>query len=275
MAGISLLNIHRLSILTQFELTRIFKTKNGLIAIAAFCAVWFILLYYMISSATEIVFSDGFKIAASTLFGALGLSALLKWPVAEFAIYWLVAVYSFPLFTLFAASDQTCSDRTRGTLRFITLRATRTEILLGRYLGQFIILVTLVFLTLVACIALATIRDTDLLLPAIKQASVLFIELAIIMTPFIALMSFLNSTVSSSKMSIVASVLFYTLGALLIGFIQFQFQSDLFLDYLFPGTQISQVVSLQGLDFTHYLIPLIQSAVLLFAADKLLKRASL
>ena len=113
-----MLNIHRLFILIQFELIRIFKTKNGLIALSAFCAVWFILLYYMVSSATEIIFSDGFKIVASTLFGSLGLNALLEWPVAEFAIYWLVAVYSFPLFALFVTSDQTCSDKARGTLRF-------------------------------------------------------------------------------------------------------------------------------------------------------------
>jgi hypothetical protein len=270
-----LLNINRLSVITQFELIRIFKTKNGLIALTAFCAVWFILLYYMVSSATEIIFSDGFKIAASTLFGALGLNALLEWPVAEFSIYWLVAVYSFPIFTLLVTSDQTCSDRARGTLRFITLRATRSEILLGRFLGQFLILVSLILLTLVACVVLATARDVELLLPAVQQALVLFIELAVIITPFIALMSFFNSILSSSKMSIVTCILFYTIGALLVGFIQFQLNSGLFLDYIFPGTQISSVVSLQGLDFNHYVVPILQSIVLLFAADKLLKRTSL
>jgi Cu-processing system permease protein len=270
-----LLNIQRLSILTQFELIRIFKTKNGLIALATFCAVWFVLLYYLISSATEIIFSDGFKVVASSLFGALGLSALLKWEVAEFAIYWLVAVYSFPLFALFAASDQTCSDKARGTLRFITLRATRREILLGRFLGQYLIITILVFLTLVACVVLATARDAALFVPSIKQAVVLFVELSIIIAPFIALMSFLNSLLSSAKMSIVVSILFYTVGALLIGFIQFQFNSGEFLNYIFPGTQISRVVSLQDLDFMHYLIPLSQTAVLLFAADKLLMRTSL
>jgi len=275
MRGLHLLNIHRLSIITQFELIRIFKTKNGLIALTAFCAVWFILLYYLISSATEIVFSDGFKIVASTLFGALGLSALLEWPVAEFSIYWLVAVYSFPIFTLLVTSDQTCSDRARGTLRFITLRATRTEILIGRFLGQFLILICLIFLTLVACVVLAGARDVALFMPAIKQAFVLFIELAIIIMPFIALMSFFNSILSSAKMSIVTCILFYTIGALLVGFIQFQLKSGSFIDFIFPGTQISKVVSLQGLDFTHYLVPIVQSVVLLFTADKLLKRASL
>jgi len=270
-----LLNIQRLSIITQFELIRIFKTKNGLIALTAFCAVWFILLYYLISSATEIVYSDGFKMLASTLFGALGLSALLKWPVAEFSIYWLVAVYSFPLFTLLVTSDQICSDKARGTLRFLTLRATRTEILIGRFLGQFFILVSLIFFTLVACVVLAITRDGTLLVPAIQQALVLFIELSVIIMPFIALMSFLNSLLTSAKMSIVSCILFYTIGALLVGFIQFQLQSGFFLDFIFPGTQISRVVSLENLEFSQYLIPILQSAVLLFIADKLLKRASL
>jgi Cu-processing system permease protein len=270
-----LLNIHRLSILTQFELKRIFNTKNGLIALTAFCAVWFILLTYVISSATELVFSDGFKVAASALFGSLGVSALLKWPVAEFSIYWLVAVYSFPIFTFLVSSDQTCSDRARGTLRFITLRASRSEILLGRFLGQFLTLVSLILLTLVACVILATVRDNALFLSALKQAAVLFIELAIIILPFIALMSFFNSILSSAKMSIVAGILFYTIGALVIGFIQFQLDSGLFLNFIFPGTQISSVVSLDGLDFYHYLIPILQTIVLLFVADKLLKRASI
>lgn len=270
-----MLNIYRLSIIIQFELVRIFKTKNGLIALAAFCAVWFILLYYLISSATEIVFSDGFKIVANSLFGSLGLSALLKWPVAEFSIYWLVAVYSFPLFTLLVTSDQTCSDRARGTLRFITLRAKRSELLVGRFFGQFLIIVSLILLTLIACVALAVARDSALLLPAIKQAIVLFIELSVIILPFIALMSFFNSLLSSAKMSIVVCVLFYTIGALLVGFIQYQLGSSDFLDFIFPGTQISRIVSLEGLNFSHYLIPILQSVVLLFAAEKLLKRASL
>ena len=76
-------------------------------------------------------------------------------------------------------------------------------------------------------------------------------------------------------MSIVASILFYTIGALLIGFIQFRLNSGYFLDYIFPGTQISKIVSLEELDFKHYLIPLLQTVVLLFVADKLLKRASI
>jgi Cu-processing system permease protein len=76
-------------------------------------------------------------------------------------------------------------------------------------------------------------------------------------------------------MSIVAGILFYTIGALVIGFIQFQLDSGLFLNFIFPGTQISSVVSLDGLDFYHYLIPILQTIVLLFVADKLLKRASI
>ena len=125
-------------------------------------------------------------------------------------------------------------------------------------MGQYLIIVALIFLTLVACIALAAARDSALLFPAIQQAIVLFIELSILITPFIALMSFFNSVLSSAKMSIVVSILFYTIGALLIGFIQFRLNSGYFLDYIFPGTQISKVVALEGLDFKHYLIPLLQ-----------------
>jgi len=33
---------------------------------------------------------------ARDISGSIGLSKLLDWPEAEFAMYWLVALYSFP-----------------------------------------------------------------------------------------------------------------------------------------------------------------------------------
>ncbi|NQY65033.1 MAG: hypothetical protein HRT38_15140 [Alteromonadaceae bacterium] len=133
---LELQGIQRIWCLAKFELVRLFMTKRGALALAAFVTVWSFILYYAIGSAVEYVASKSTQTIGYMLLSAEGMDKLLKWPVPELIVYWVLAVYSFPMFSLIASSDQTCTDRTRGTLRFISLRATRAEILLGRFLGQ-------------------------------------------------------------------------------------------------------------------------------------------
>ena len=144
-------------------------------------SLWFgfFILYYPVNYAADLVRTVEFRAAVEQVFGALGLTALLDWPVSELALYWLVAIYTFPLFAIAASSDQTCSDRARGTLRFISLRSTRNEIVLGRFLGQVMITSILVVLTLMATTLLALWRDTSLFLLAAVLSATLFFNLFI------------------------------------------------------------------------------------------------
>lgn len=268
-------SMSRMFTLASFELVRLFLTKRGLLAIGAFSLVWFFILYYPVNYAADLVTTAEFRGAVEQLFGALGLNALLDWPVAELALYWLVAVYTFPLFTIAASSDQTCSDRARGTLRFISLRSTRNEILLGRFLGQVLITSILAILTLVATILLAMWRDTALALPAALLSATLFFNLFIAILPFVALMSFFNSFLNSAKLTIIWTILFFGIGSLVISLLSFKWPEAQYLNYLYPGTQLKHVVSQGSLSFSIYAIPLVQTIAYLALSSILMKRSAI
>ncbi|MEW6984508.1 ABC transporter permease subunit [Colwelliaceae bacterium 6471] len=265
----------RIVCLAKFELVRLFLTKRGALALAAFATAWFLILYYLVSSAATIVTSAAFQEMAKQMFGMLGLSQLLKWPVPEMAIYWLLSAYSFPVFALFAASDQTCSDRTRGTLRFISLRASRSEIVIGRFFGQVMIIAILIFVTLLATSGMATYRDSEIFIPALMRSISLFGNLFIVVLPFIAFMSFINSFIRSSRLSLIVCSLFFGLGPLVIGLLEYNIGATTYLDYLLPGVQISDMLGQEKIIWSHFSIPLMQTAFYLVLADLTMKRSAL
>lgn len=254
---------------------RLFNTKRGLLAILAFATIWFIILYYFVSAASDIIASPTFEGMASQVFGALGVSALLEWDVAEFSIYWLVAVYFFPMFTILACSDQLCSDKQRGTLRFITLRVTRLELILGRYIGQVFIISILMLMTILATSILASVRNIDLLYSSLTLGFRVWLELLVVVLPFIALTSMLNAFVSSAKLTIVFSILFFGLGPLLLAIIKYQFGQEFYLNLLFPGEQIGDIFSQTTAQTNHYFLPLMQTTLLLILSYFAMKRESI
>lgn len=251
---------------------RLFNTKRGLLALLAFATIWFIILYYFVSAASDIIASPTFEGMASQVFGALGVSALLNWDVAEFSIYWLVSVYFFPMFAILICSDQLCSDKQRGTLRFITLRATRLELILGRYLGQVLIISILILMTILATSILASVRNIDLFYSSLTLGFRVWMELLLVVLPFIALMSMLNALVSSAKFAVVVATLFFGLGPLILALIKYQFGQEFYLNLLFPGEQIGEIFAQASSQTNHYLLPLVQTLLLLVFSYFAMKR---
>jgi ABC-type transport system involved in multi-copper enzyme maturation permease subunit len=252
-----------------------FLTKRGLIALAAFALVWLVILRYPIGQAVGIISSPDFEQIARDISGSIGLSKLLDWPEAEFAMYWLIALYSFPVFSLFICSDQTVGDRERGTLRFLSLRSTRFEILFGRFLGQLAVLTCLVGITLIATLAVLGFREPSLLAGGLGRAVSIFLILIVTFTPFVALMSLINTFASSSRLSIVLAILYFTAGGIIVGLLEWQIPALSVLDYLFPGVQI-ELLAGQNLPLLSALaIPLVQTAVLLAVAQRIFARSSL
>jgi ABC-type transport system involved in multi-copper enzyme maturation permease subunit len=269
------INVGRLTQIAGFELVRMFLTKRGLIALAAFALVWLVILRYPIGQAVGIISSPDFEQIARDISGSIGLNKLLDWPEAEFAMYWLIALYSFPVFSLFICSDQTVGDRERGTLRFLSLRSTRFEILFGRFLGQLAVLTCLVGITLVATLAVLGFRDPSLLAGGLGRAVSIFLILIVTFAPFVALMSLINTFASSSRLSIVLAILYFTAGGIIVGLLEWQIPALSVLDYLFPGVQI-ELLAGQNLPLLSALaIPLVQTAVLLVVAQRVFARSSL
>lgn len=267
--------ISRTWCIAKFELTRLMLTKSGLLTLLAFTTIWFIILYYPVNSALELIYSRTFKDIANQIFGVLGLKELLTWLVPEMAIYWLIAIYSFPIFAITLASDQTCADRERGTLRFISLRATRSEIVYGRFIGQVMILGLLITLTLLATILMASFRDSNLMIPAFIKAGELFINLFIVVLPFVALMAFFNSFTRSSKKAIIFSVLFFCFTPLIFSSMQYLLGFGEILNYIRPGYRISDIINPASTQFSIYAIPLAQMMFFIICAQLVMKRSAL
>lgn len=269
------LHPQRLLKIAQFELVRLFLTKRGLLAVAAFTICWLLILRYPIGQAVSLISSPDIAEFAKQMFGAIGLSKLLDWPEAELAMYWLIALYSFPSFCLFLCSDQLVGDKQRGTLRFLSLRATRNELLFGRFLGQVFIVAALLVVTLVASVAVMAFRDPSLLSSGISRSIMLFIYLIIAVLPFIALMTLLNTFTRSARLSVIFSILFFAGGSIVVGILSWQLPVLTMLDYIFPGVQFDQMAGQRADLFNSLGIPLIQTAAILTIAQRIFARSSL
>jgi ABC-type transport system involved in multi-copper enzyme maturation permease subunit len=236
---------------------------------------WFFILYYAVSTADELVSSDLFITIASQIFSGATMREILSWPVPELSVFWVMAVYTFPIFSLIASSDQTCADRSRGTLRFIALRATRGEILFGRFLGQVLILAVLIACTLIATLLMASYRDASLFFVGLIKSLDIFQNIIIAVMPFIALMAFFNSFIRSARLAIIVSFLFFGLIPIVIAFIEYQLGFNTYLTYLIPGVQLSDVINLKNVFLSGYVIPLAQVCGYLFLGNIIMKRSSL
>jgi ABC-type transport system involved in multi-copper enzyme maturation permease subunit len=176
---------------------------------------------------------------------------------------------------LFLCSDQTVGDRQLGTLRFLSLRATRGEIILGRFLGQVLILAVLLLLTLLATLAMLSYRDPALFGAAFSRSFVLFVYLVTAVMPFIALMSFLNTFASSARLAFVFAILFFAGGNIIVGLLSWQIPALDMLNVIFPGYQLDQMAGQNAGAMLSIGLPLAQTLVLLILAERVFSRSSI
>lgn len=265
----------RLVDIARFELVRLFLTKRGLLSVGAFLICWLLILRYPIAESGTLLSSPEFAGFFDSVFGAIGLSKLLTWAESELAVYWLIALYSFPSFCLFLCSDQTVGDKQRGTLRFLSLRASRSEILFGRFLGQVLILAILILFTLTATLVLLSFRDPALFAAALHRSLLLFAYLLIAVMPFIALMSLFNTFAATARSAFVFAVLFFAGGGIVVSLLSWQIPALERLDLVFPGYQLDQMAGQNADNLLAVVLPLGQTLVLLLLAQRVFVRSAI
>jgi len=265
----------RVAHIAGFELVRLFLTKRGLLSVGAFLICWLLILRYPIAESGTLLSSTEFAGFFDSVFGAIGLSKLLTWAESELAVYWLIALYSFPSFCLFLSSDQNVGDKQRGTLRFLTLRASRSEILFGRFLGQVLILALLILFTLGATLAVLSFRDPSLFATALPRSLSLFAYLLISVLPFIALMGFFNTFAGTARSAFVFAVLFFAGGGILVSLVVWQIPALGFLNLAFPGYQLDQMAGQNAGALLGIGLPLGQTFILLLLAQRVFARSAL
>lgn len=260
----------------RFEWTRLFFTKRGWLAIAAFVLLWFTVLRYIITPASRLMGGSEMGGILGLLLERFGLERLSNWPSTEVALYWLVALYLLPFFTLVVAADQIASDKARGTLRFLLLRCSRTQLFIGRFLGHCLIQLLLVLATLASVLLLIANYSPELLSASIEISPVLVVNLFLVLMPYVALMALVSVLARSARQATLLAVVGWIAFSLVTAFVQSRFGPFPLLDWLLPGSQISTLVRLSDWDTLQLApIPLIHTLVLLLVGLVFFRRADL
>lgn len=263
-------------IISRFELVRLFQTPRGLMSIAAFAIIWYFILRYPILEASKYISIPGAKDFLGDAFGQVGVRNLLEWPVAEFTMFWLFSIFLFPILTLMITADQTSSDRSRGTMRFLTLRASRDSVFFGRFVGQMIILTLLLAGVLAATFIMSIWNNSENWLEAMNSAVIMGINLLIVVMPFTAMMAFFSASVRSSRLAIIVAIICWGLTVGLINYASYKFPVLDPLIYIVPGQQLGDLIQSNNWEtLNHAWLPLIQTVVFLLLGRTVVARSSL
>ncbi len=270
------LDMKNLFIIARFELVRLFLTPRGLVSLATFAIIWYFLFRYPINLAADFVLMGEFSQGIAEKFGQVGLENLLSWEVPEMAVYWVVALYVLPVFSILISADQTCSDRSRGTLRYLSLRTSRDSIFFGRFLGQMLILSILIAVTLAGAVILALWKNSAIFSDALQASLIIGTNLIIVLLPFTAMMALISATVKSARLSTMLAIISWGLLNVFVTWLAFKIPATEFLKGWLPGAQRVALVNSIGWDtLSHSLLPLMQMAFFLLAGRYLMQRSSL
>lgn len=268
--------MNNLLVIARFELLKLFFTRRGCLSLVAFILVWAVLLRYLIYNATNYLLDPNALQMIRGFIGNSGVQHLLDWPVAEFAVFWGLAVYLLPFFCIVLTADQTASDRSRGTLRLVNLRATRDTIFFGRFVGQMLVQAVLVLAIVGSVILLAVARDPGLLMDCLSLALLVCVNLFIVLLPYTALMALVSTISKSARQATVYAVILWLVFVVLVNWLAPMLPQFAFIDWIMPGSQISELLRKEHWDtlsLAH--IPLIQTTILLATGRYMMRKADL
>ncbi|MBX2835565.1 MAG: ABC transporter permease [Gammaproteobacteria bacterium] len=224
-----------------FEWRRVFATRRGWMAMAAFGLIWLLVLLYIIAPAARYLSAPETSGLIDLLIGDR-LEALRHWSTPEVALYWLIALYLLPFFAVIISADQMASDKVRGTLRYLLLRTSRTELYFGRFLGQSVLMLLLVTVTLASVLALIGYYNPERVSLAVKDLPLILFHIWLVLLPFVAMMALLSLLASSARQAIVYWIIVWIVATLVIGYVQRKYGPFPLLDWLLPGSQISSLI---------------------------------
>jgi len=258
------------------ELRRFLASRRGLVSLLAFALFWYALLVWFIRPAGVLAGSADAPGPALLLDRWLGLDLLSRWAARQLAAWWAIALYVLPFVAVFAAADQIASDRARGTLRFLVLRVSRIEILLGRFLGQALLMAGVVMATALGVLVLLAIDRPDALGDAWPSLPVSMLALWLTLLPWIALMALVSALASTPGQATRYALILWILLSLGAGWLSRRFEEHDWVQSLMPG---SGAQAMLGRSAQAALAPaaigLVQAAVFLGVAAVIMTRRDL
>lgn len=258
------------------EWARLFLSGRGWAAIITFALIWIVFLTYAIAPAARYVSSADFGFVVQLLFGSFGQTAFSNWQSAEMGLYWIFTLYLLPFFTMISAADQIASDKARGTMRFLVLRATRTTIFFGRFIGQYLIQLFIILVTVATVLGLVAYRSPQNLPAAMSEAPIVIVNLALVLLSYVALMALVSVLAKSARQATMLAIIGWIVLWFAIRYVQGKFGPIPVLDWVLPGSQLSTLVRLGSWDTLSLApIPIAQTLVLLCLGWVAIKRCDL
>ena len=263
-------------LICQFEIKRGFATRKGLLSLVTFAVVWYVILLYPLRFAAELLLQEKGLMQYSSFFDFIGFGSIQHWPIPEFGVFWQFALIIFPMLSITLAADQTCSDRERGTLRFIVLRSSRDSLFFGRFAGVMVIQALLISATALSTLALVLYRDATLFSSALPDLLAITVNLILAVLPFTAMMAALSALVKSARQATVWAILIWTFLAGIISVFAYYLPALSFFKFLVPGYQLSNLAQLSGWQTLQLAyVPLLQSLILLSLGRWIMARQAL
>lgn len=276
MHPISRSNLQPVWLIAQQELQASFASKRGLFVSMIFIIIWTLLLFYPIRYSAEAMHNPDTSSLMLSALSMMGLEPLKDWLLAEFAIYWIVALFLFPASSLLMATDQMITERNRGGLRFLTLRCSRWQIFFGRFCGHLLIQASLIIITLVLTYLLLVLNDTQYWLDGLKIMPLLLLNLVLFVCPFIALMSLLSVVMNSVRMASLMAVSILLFGGLIVNYGASYLPFLSLLNYWIPGSQMMEMAkSTPDMALLTMWNPLMQTSGFLLLGYGLFKRQAI
>jgi Cu-processing system permease protein len=266
----------RILVLAQDEVLRLLSTRRGLIALVGFLLIWIAVLRYGILPVAALIDDAQLSGLVEIILSGLGIEDVRSWPTPELAVYWVITLYLLPFFALMASADQTASDRSRGTLRYLVMRCSRVEIFLGRFLGQCMIMLLVVLVTLASVLLVIMFYSPDNLAPALAKTPLIAVNLVIVVAPYVALMALVSVLARSARQATLYAFIIWISVSLLVGYLQAKFGPLTLLDWALPGSQIGQLLRLSNWDTLSFaIIPVVHTAFFLGIGAVLMRQRDL
>ena len=241
-----------------------------------FAAVWCVILIYPLRFVADLLMQEKDLMQHFSFFDFIGLGSIQQWPIPEFGVFWHFALFIFPMLSIALASDQTCSDRERGTLRFIVVRSSRDSLFFGRFAGVMIIQALLISASALSTFALVLYRDAGLFSSALPDLFAVIVNLILAVLPFTAMMAALSAKVKSARQATVWAILIWTFLAGIISGFAYYLPTLAFFKFLIPGYQLSDLAELSGWQTLQLAyVPLLQSVILLSLGRWIMARQAL
>lgn len=262
-------------LIIQQQIVKPLQTRAGTFSLLASFGVWVLFLYYPIRKSAEALADPHSPVEG--ILTTLGLDNLANWVLPELGAYWALALYVLPPFAILVAADQMISERLRGGLRFLLLRAKREEIFFGRFTGQLIIQLLLIIATIFSATLMGVLRsgDSGFFLHHIHTLLIAGVQLFIVVMPFIALMSLLSVLLNKVRTATIVAMLLFAFGESLFRWLGTKVPGLDYLALLVPGNQLSQMLNNLPMDSWALLAyPIAQTLVFIIAGYLLFRRQS-